>query len=197
MEGCERMLAQFGSPERMGYAEEPPIFCLLVRPASARFSDQLTHRDFLGALMNLGVERDTVGDIIVKENCAYVFCLARIAPYLAENLTQVKHTSVRCSITEEKPEGALFSLKEQAVQVASERADAVTARAYNLSREDSGSLFAEGRVFLNSAALSDGSKLLKEGDVVSVRGFGRYVFQGITGKSKKGKLNLRIGKYEG
>lgn len=195
MEGCERQMARFGDPGPCGCEEPFPIACVKISPTSRKFADVLTHRDFLGALMNLGIERDTLGDVMVKENEGYVFCTQAIAPYVIESLTQVKRTAVGCAISP-APQGELFSLAAETVRVSSPRADAVIARAYHLSREDSLELFRTAKVFVNSALQENNSAQLRQGDVVSVRGFGRFVFRGVAGTSKKGKLNVAIEKYQ-
>ena len=73
-EGCERQMLRFGSEETLGYEEAFPISCVVIRPSAPKFAEELTHRDFLGALMNLGIERDVLGDIIVRDAVGYVFC---------------------------------------------------------------------------------------------------------------------------
>lgn len=100
-EGCERQMARFGSPEELGYEEPYPIETLKVSPLLEKFADNFTHRDFLGAVMNLGIDRSTVGDIFLEGRHAWVYCTQRIAPWLCENLTKVKHTNVRCETAAE------------------------------------------------------------------------------------------------
>ncbi len=194
-EGCERKVVRFGSEELCGYAEPFPIGCVAVRQRSAKFAEQLTHRDYLGALMSLGIERDTLGDIAMREGEAYVFCLLPIAPYIVENLAEVRRTPVRCEVTDALPEGALYRLEERTVQAASNRADAICAHVWNLSRGDSQALFRAGRVFINGRLVENAAASLREGDVLSARGYGRFVFRGVAGLTKKGRLNARIGLY--
>ena len=78
-EGAERCIIRFGSEELFGYPEEFPVVCLKIRPLMQKFADDLGHRDFLGALMNLGIDRSTIGDIKVGEKEGYLFCLDTIA----------------------------------------------------------------------------------------------------------------------
>lgn len=82
----DRVMVRFGNAEELGYEVEFPITCIHISPLLAKFADNLTHRDFLGALMNLGVERSTLGDIRVGDREAYLFCTDTIAPYLCEHL---------------------------------------------------------------------------------------------------------------
>lgn len=196
-EGRERCMIRFGNPEELGYEEDFPIVCLKIEPLMKKFAEDLTHRDFLGALMNLGIERSTLGDIILQEKDAFLFCKEAIAPYIMENLTRVKHTSVLCRMTEELPGEAEADLKDIKIQIASERIDGVVAKVYKLSRSDSADLFLQKRVFVNGRLCENNSHMLKEQDQISIRGFGKFIFAGGCGVSKKGKLNVLIQIYGG
>lgn len=191
-EGCERKVLRLGSAEECGYEQPFPIACVRIAPANARFAEALTHRDFLGALMNLGFERELLGDIVVREEAAYLFCLERIAPYIVDSLTQVRRTTVRCALLSELPQGALFRLQRQVVQLASVRADALVAHVYKLSRADAQALFQSGRVFLDGRECRDTSCVPKAGEILSVRGFGRMKYLGVETLSKKGKSNVAV-----
>ena len=79
---CERQLIRFGSPNLYGYDAGYPITTLKIEPLSVKFAEKLDHRDYLGALMNLGIERELIGDIIIKETDAYVFCISHISIYV-------------------------------------------------------------------------------------------------------------------
>jgi len=195
LSGCERQIARFGFSEEEELGASFPICCLCIRPLQQRFADSLSHRDLLGALMHLGIERDTLGDILLRDNMGYLFCSPGIAPYITENLQQVKHTSVACEAVREIPEGTLFQLSPMQVQVLQPRVDAIIARAYDLSREESLSLFRAGKVFRNGAELPNNSLQLQADDLISVRGFGRFFYRGEEGRSKKGKLKIRIDKF--
>ncbi len=191
---CERRVARFGDNES-GFAEDLPIACLGITATAGRFGAELSHRDVLGAILGLGVERSVLGDIAVRKDTAFAFCLACVAGWLGENLAAVGRQKVRCNVLAQPPDGPLFTLVEQKLQTASERADAVIAKAYSLSREQSADLFTRERVFVDSAPCKNNSRMLKEGEIVSVRGFGRFVYSGIIGISKKGKLYISISKY--
>ena len=126
--GAERAVACFGSEELCGYDAPAPIVCVCVRPASEKFADKLTHRDFLGSIMALGVKREVLGDILIRDNVGYVVCLDSIAPYIADSLTSVKHTTVRCSVTDDIPQDAAPKPETREINVASLRLDAAVAR---------------------------------------------------------------------
>ncbi|MCD8217132.1 MAG: YlmH/Sll1252 family protein [Clostridiales bacterium] len=194
-EDCERRILRFGSEEMLGYEEEFPISCLVVQPLMQKFADNLTHRDFLGALMNLGIERDVLGDIIVKDNVGYVFCEDAMAAFLQEHLDKVKHTSVLCEITKECPAAARPVFSEEELVVSAERCDAVAAKVYNLSRSQSIRLFQAKKVFVNGRQFENNSGALKPGDAVSVRGFGKFIFDGCLNETKKGRIRVKIRRY--
>ena len=194
-EGAERVMIRFGSEESLGYEVPFPIVCIKAEPVSQKFADKLTHRDFLGALLNLGIERSTLGDIPILDNVGYIFASEDIAPFILSELTRVKHTEIRLSLVEKLPEGELFKTERRLVQISSERLDAVIARVFSLSREDAQSLFAKKLVFTSGRQCESTSYTPKENETVSVRGHGRFIYRGFASNSKKGKLNVAVDVY--
>jgi len=194
-DGADRVVIRFGNPEELGYEEDFPITCIHVCPKNQKFADDLSHRDFLGALMNLGIERSTLGDILVGEKQAYLFCLKNVAGFLCENLNQVKHTIVNCKVTEELRELQMEEPDHVFLQVSSERVDAVIAKTYKLSREESLALFRAGKVFVDGRSCENNSKLLKTGETVNARGYGKFQFLGIRGETRKGKSSVEVAVY--
>ncbi|MBQ2803624.1 MAG: hypothetical protein IJF07_06970 [Lachnospiraceae bacterium] len=197
--GCEaadRVMIRFGSVEQLGYEVPFPIVCIHIKPLIAKFADKLSHRDFLGALMNLGIERSTIGDIKVGDKEAYLFCQDTIAEYICENLEQIKHTHVKCAITEHYASIPQEEPVKKAVQVASERVDAVIAKVYNQSRSEVLELFRTGKIFINGRLCENNSRLLKQGDVINARGYGKFIFSGEVRETRKGKLNVEVLVYE-
>lgn len=191
---AERKLACFGSEDDCGYAEEPPIVCLRIAPLQHKFADALTHRDFLGTLMALGIRREVLGDILIADNCGYLFCLESIADYLIEQVTQVKHTTVRCSLSE-APELIRQEPELQQVNVASERLDAMIAAVWSLSRSESQALFPKGLVFADSRMVTSTSFEPAPGCMISVRGKGRFRYEGIARETRKGRLQIAVRIY--
>jgi len=189
---CERRIAMFGSEDYCGYQAEPPIACVRIASKNAKFADKLEHRDFLGALINLGIRREVLGDIFVRDDCAYLFCMDTIADYIADNLERVRHTAVTCSVVEDTPEELSVATKRMDLNVPSERVDAVVCAVYRLSRTQSQQLFAAQRVFVNARETENPSRALREGDVVSVRGFGRFTYHGVQRETKKGRLYVTV-----
>lgn len=191
-EVCERVMIRFGSREELGYEEAFPIACVEVKPLAAKFADTLTHRDFLGALMNLGIERSTLGDILITDNVGYLFCIESMADFIMENLMKVKHTSVISQRAKEIPSFGEQDMQERKIQIASQRIDGVLAKVYKLSRGEAVELFRQKRIFVNGRLCENNSQMLKSGDVISARGLGKFVYAGQQGLSKKGKMNAVI-----
>ena len=192
MELCERCMIRFGSEESFGYDVPFPIACIHIRPTLKKFSDALNHRDFLGALINLGIKRETLGDIVIRDNEAFVFCVEEMAEFIVDNLDRVKHTSVKCCVTENVPEISRENLKECNINVPSLRLDCIVGEVYRLSRASAQGIIREKKVFINGRLCENNSCNLKAGDVVSVRGYGRFRFKGENYISKKGRVNAGV-----
>ncbi len=190
----ERKVAAFGSEDMCGCPYISPVVCIKIAPASQKFADKLNHRDFLGALMGLGVRREVMGDILIADNVGYLFCLDSIASYIIDGLGEVKRTTVRCSLSE-PPEFLLEPPPITSVVVASERLDAIISAVYLLSRNGGKELIQQGRVFINSRLTQNPSASLAPGALVSVRGKGRFAYEGIERETKKGRLRVRVRVY--
>lgn len=194
-ENAERMMIRFGNEEALGYSVDFPICCVHIRPLMEKFADDLSHRDFLGALMNLGIERNVLGDIKAGDKQAYLFCQDTMAEYICDNLSKVRHTNVKCSVITDISELPVEKPELVVVQVASERADALVSKVCNLSRSDSLDLFREGKVFINGRICENNSKGLRAGDVVNARGYGKFKIISEPVLTRKGKLTLNLEAY--
>ena len=191
-DNADRCVASFGECEEYQY----PISCIKIEPANQKFADELSHRDFLGALMNLGINRSTLGDIIITNNTGYLFCLNNIKEYILQNLDRIKHTTVRCTesvlpaeIAEKKPEPVELT-------VSSQRVDITVAAVFKLSRNVVTQLVNQEKVFINSKIAYKESLTLKSGDIVSVRGKGKFIFDGEIRQTKKNKSVIGIRLYK-
>lgn len=187
-EAAERVMLRFGDPESLGYEVPFPIAVVQITPRAEKFAEALTHRDVLGAVMHLGIERSVTGDILFDGKTAYLLCKEEMADFICRELTTVRHTAVRCEIADALPEGLGTKTEPVSVQIPSERTDAVIAKQYRLSRSEVLTLFAAKKVCLNGAVTERSSDVLKEGDTVSVRGYGKFRYAGLTGKTRKGNL---------
>lgn len=194
-DGAERLMLRFGDVGDLGYEVPFPIAALKISPKDKKFSEKLTHRDFLGSILNLGIERSCLGDIVIIDNVGYLFCKENIAEYISSELFRVRRTEVTVSTVDTLPEGELYKTEELTVQVSSERLDAVIARVFSLSREDAQNLFSKRLVFASGREIESTSYSPKEGEKISVRGFGRFIYHGVKNLSKKGKFNVIIEKY--
>ena len=190
-ENADRCVAAFSNEEIYSY----PIVCIKIEPLQQKFSDKLTHRDFLGALMNLGIEREMLGDIKIINNEGYLFCLDKISQYIVDNLSSIKHTSVKCKIIDDIPE--LFNQipDEEEYIVSSLRIDTVVSAVFKMSRNSASQLINQEKIFINSKTVYKDSIQLKEGDVVSVRGYGKFIYSQTVNETRKHKMVVAIRLY--
>ena len=193
--GAERCMVRFGSEQLCGYEQPFPIEMLLIRPVNEKFAEKLTHRDFLGSILGLGLERSKIGDLIVKDGECAAFVHEDIAAYIADNLVTVRRTNVHVERGAALPENLSPRTERRSLNVSSSRLDAVIARCYNMPREKAQALIKEGRVFVNGLNAARSGKELREGDVVSVRGSGKFIFAGETGRTRKDRLSVDIDQY--
>lgn len=187
-DAAERRLAAFGGEDLCGYWEEPPIAILHISPVQNRFADNLTHRDYLGALMSLGLKRSCLGDIVMNEADAYLICLASISDYICRELNTIRHTSVRCSICKSIPDGILKQPEEKRIPVASLRTDVLISTVFHLSRGEAKECFEKDLVFCNGRLVTSPGYQPTEGSIISLRGRGRFRFLTMEGQTKKGRL---------
>lgn len=190
---AERMIAGFGEDIENN---DFPIRILAITPVKQKFADTLSHRDFLGGLMNLGIKREMLGDIIVNDNYAYLFCLEQISKYIKDNLCRVKHTSVNVTEIESLPDDIIKEPESIELVVSSLRADVMVSAVYKLSRSNTSKLFSAGKIFVNSKLTESTSYQIKENDIISVRGFGRFSFSNQLRTTKKNRLVVEIKKYQ-
>lgn len=193
--GAERVMIRFGDADEIGYDIPFPIKCVRIEPLAQKFADRLTHRDFLGALMNLGIERCTLGDVVIRDNVGYVFATEEMAKFITGELLRVKRTDVRAYEVDDIPSGELYKTEDKRIQIQSERLDAVIAKAYSLSRDDAQALIKRSLVFVNGKETTSSSYTPKPDDKISVRGHGRLIYRGFDSTSRKGKLNAIVSVY--
>lgn len=197
-ENGERKVVRFGSEEEFGYDMPFPIACIHMKPLLPKFADNLSHRDFLGALMNLGIERSTVGDIKVGDKEGYLFCLDTVSEFICQNLDKVKHTNVKCQVVEHYEEISMLCSDEperMTIQVASVRLDAVLAKVYHKSRSECLEWFSSKKVYVDGRLCENPAKSLKGGETVNARGYGKFVFLGEPKTTRKGKLSVEVAVY--
>lgn len=155
---------------------------------------ELLHKDFLGTIMSLGIKREFLGDIVVKDGDCYGMIEENLFSLLSENITTVGNIPVKIMEIErdEIPHG---SFEEMVESVSSLRLDALVGSLAKGSRNSAVELLEEGLVTLNYNLERDKSKSVRPGDIISIRKKGKFIFEEILGESKKGKTRILIRKF--
>ena len=173
-------------------ASSPEVLsCLHIYPKAEKFASPLSHRDYLGALLSLGIERNRVGDILTGEKDAYVYVFADLADYLMENLSSVGRNPIKSAKLPSFSCPYAPEFEEKRISVSSLRLDSLLAGAFHISREEAKRQIDSGNVYLTSTSPKPDA-LPKVGEHISLRGKGKFVFLGEAGISKKGKLIASI-----
>ncbi|MCD7743893.1 MAG: YlmH/Sll1252 family protein [Lachnospiraceae bacterium] len=172
-----------------------PIHCIHIVPRTPRFAESLTHRDFLGALMSLGIDRSKTGDIAVTDKEAYLFCSAQFSDLICQELTSVRRTQVVCSACSMEDFSYTPATETIRGSIASVRLDAVMALAFGASRSSLLSLIEGGSVYVNGKLITTNAYVLKENDIVSVRKMGRFRYLRTGGTTRKGRTFAEIQKF--
>ena len=166
------------------------VVSLLIKGSGFR---NLSHRDYLGAVLGLGIERDAIGDVAVQdEHRAILFCPRTLADFFVGELTKVGSDTVRCRecvIDETFTDGKKY--RPISDTVASARLDCVVAALCNLSREAAQSAVRSGLVEVDFEPEERVDTVLEPPITVSVRGHGRFILRSFDGETKKGRLRLR------
>lgn len=178
--------------------EEPlhsafPITCLKV---FGGFTKKLTHRDYLGTVMGLGITPQKLGDIVVFDDFAYIFLQTDVGEYVKDNLHKIGNRGVK---VEEITDFFNISIERKYKTIgtvcASSRLDAVVGAAANISRSQSASLINGGKVKLNHRPTEETAKPIKEGDLLSIRGYGRFLVHSFDGETRKQRLHITLKQY--
>ena len=201
-EDAERKMLGFGiSDPAVGHGkhepdgEYPNTFPItpLAITYNGRFSRQLTHRDFLGAVLGLGLTRGKIGDIRMGEDGAIMYVSNDVAAFITESLHEVGRTSVTATPHTEVP-GIEETGTEKRITAASLRLDAVISMAFHLSRGKAAALIEAEKVFVNWA-IAKKTRELREGDIVTARQIGRLRVDSIIGATKKDRVALIVTLY--
>lgn len=195
-DGAERALLLF-LPDWMEAEEAEvysPIRCLR---ATFREAETLTHRDFLGSLMGMGIVREKVGDILVGTDSADVLVLDTVADFLAGSWEAAGRAKL--SVSEIDP-GCIHipavHCEERRDTVSSLRLDAVCSTGFRLARGKAADLIESGRVQLNWRECTKPDKPVAAGDTVSARGFGKFELTEVGGLTKKGRYPITVKCYK-
>lgn len=205
--GCSEAFFEGGYPEAerrllciqpAGAWGEPPICCVKLQCSLAGAAGAPQHKDYLGSVLGLGLERECMGDILLDPDSpgtAYAFVTARTAALLEAQLCSVGRLSASARIFEgalpvRPPQRTL-----QTATVSSLRADAVLAAMLHCSRTQAEAVLRTGRLEINHVPVSSAHAPVYEGDVFTVRGRGRYKLQALGGKSRKDRLFIEYFQY--
>ena len=168
-------------------SEESEVPISVIRFDVPKFR-KLTHRDYLGTLMSLGIDRSKTGDILTDDEGAYVFVMSDIAEYVARNVNKIANAGVNTKIVDmadfipPKPK-------------TTEKMCAVVAATLNISRGNTEKLISSGYVKLNHREVLDRSKQVGEGDLLSIRNYGRFILKDIGNNTRKGRLHITVEKF--
>lgn len=157
--------------------------------------EKLTHRDFLGAIMSLKIKREFVGDILIEGDECYIVCHSTMAPILIEELLSVRHSSVSFELCDEPIVYTREFSAQKSVTVASLRLDAVVGAVLNTSRSEASSLVRGGAVSVNHLEMKKGDFEILDGDILSIRGKGKFRLSFDGGKSRKDRFFITFYKY--
>lgn len=193
-EFAERQMVAF-LPDALYYEYNYPVKVLEFTPISKKYCENLSHRDYLGALMNLGVERCKFGDIVIHENSAYVFTHEDVSDYVIQNITRIKKTSVSVHPRDYSEVRYEQRYEEIKATVASIRLDSMISIAYPMSRSKMTTYIENAKVYVNGKLITNNGYHLKEGDKISIRGLGKISFQKILSKTKKDRIYVIVHKY--
>ena len=194
-EGAERNLLLF-LPDWLDPEDaesQSPIRCLR---AAFREEEKLTHRDFLGSLMGMGIVREKVGDILVGSGSADLMVLDTVAEFLLQSWNSAGRAKL--TVTAIEPwEVRVPEVRCQEVRdtVSSLRLDAVASTGFRMARGKAADLITSGRVQVNWRECTKPDKLLSAGDTVSARGFGKFELTEVGGVTKKGRTSIVLKRY--
>ena len=193
-EYSERQMVAF-LPDALCYEKKYPICALKVEPLQRKFSEDLSHRDYLGAILNLGIDRCKLGDILIEDNYAIIFVHQSLRNFIMEELCRIRHTSV--CITEIHAEDVTYQPKTKEISgtVSSLRLDSLLSLAFSSSRSKLVAYIENGKVFVNGKLVTSNGYQIKEDDIISVRGLGRFQFKELVSETKKGRFYVKIHLY--
>ncbi|URN93196.1 MAG: YlmH/Sll1252 family protein [Candidatus Pristimantibacillus lignocellulolyticus] len=175
--------------------EDADLKVLQVTSQSDKFHE-LDHGDFLGALIGLGIKRDRVGDIHQHDDFCHIVVTSEMAQFLDIGFRQVHRLNVLTDIISiEQLQPVVAKFEELSFTVASLRLDGIASDAYRVSRTKIVDPIKAGRCRVNWRTEEDPSKQLKEGDVVSIKGMGRFKVAEVDGVTKKGRIRVKISKF--
>lgn len=178
-------------PSGIAYKPESPLATLRFDYCS-RFTS-ISHRDVLGSLMHLGIKRETIGDIIVGEGSGYISVLRDMKLFIETQFVQIKNAGITLSEVQPADVPVLEPQYEtMTVTLSSLRADALVQVLTQQSREKAQQMIRGQKVKCNYALCLSNSHEVKAGDMISMRGYGRFYLEAVLGETKKNKIRVIV-----
>ncbi len=162
---------------------------------SVKSYETLTHRDILGAVLSLGIERNSIGDIVLLEDKIVIFAKKSVANFISSSLQKAKHSSLKFMQNYSEKIDIQPKYKQMSSTIASERLDCVLGAILRKSREKSCEVLRLGFVKLNYLETYTRTQKVKNGDIISVKGYGKFRVNSIENKTKKDRLKLEFEKF--
>lgn len=180
--------------------EYPPEYSDLLRVLHVEIpkgSRELTHRDYLGSILGLGIERRVIGDILVRDDGADIICLSEISDFLLNEYRQIGRVEILRSTVVGLENLQLPKLRVQKIKdtVSSLRLDNVLASAFGLSRANAVKAIKSGIVAVNHLESLKPDQRIEEGAVLTLRGKGKAALTAVGGMSKKSRIWIEIDRY--
>ncbi len=175
--------------------ESTILYPFAAYKVDARKDAGLTHKDYLGALMGLGIKRECVGDIVVEENHAIVFLKNEIANFVMSELTEVGREGVKISAFKGETQELCDKFEELRLIVTSMRVDNVVSSCANISRQKALDFINSDKVFINYCVPSKVSSQVNYGDILSIRGFGKFKIVSQLSTTKRDRMVISVLHY--
>ncbi len=182
-------------PENIPKTEK--AFPIKTLSLNYRKQKNLTHRDFLGSVLALGIKREAVGDILIEDGRAVLFVNSSVAPLILSELKTVGREGVLVTEGANQDLPSAEKREETVFTVSSLRLDCVISAVFSLSRNSATELIEQKLVRVNSIITEKPTKLIFEGDKISLRGKGKFTLKLLSGETKKGRLKIIVEKYGG
>lgn len=174
---------------------ESPFPMKLIKIESTSKFSNLTHRDFLGGILSLGIERNKIGDLLIDKNTCYVPVHEEIENFIIYNVDKISKVVCNVEVINNFELLPKVSFKEEIILVSSLRIDGIVSRIINVSRSKAQAMIEQGQVLINYVKVKDKSYELKGEERITIRGFGKFILGNSIGNSKSGRIKIIIKKY--
>lgn len=186
---AERCMISFNNK----YYAPFPFLCIKITNKS-KFNE-LNHKDYLGAVLSLGIQRNKIGDLIVEDNCCYLAAQEEIADYIIYNLEKIGRTTCKVEVINEEQDFPRVHFKEEIILIPSLRLDALVGKLCNITRAKAVAMIEQGMVLADYNTIREKSYEVKSDERITIRRKGKYIIGNIVGKSKSDKIKLCVKKY--